>query len=74
MAIQTESGIVVAALQEEGLSCIVEPGRKHIKVRWFAHGRQHVYLCAKTPSDWRALMNCRSRIRRTLRQHKSGFA
>lgn len=68
MAIQTEVDVVTSALREEGFSFMIDYGRKHVKVTWFANGRSHVYHCAKTPSDWRALINCRSRIRRMLRQ------
>lgn len=70
MALQSETDVVTAALREAGLSYTLEHRGKHVKVTWFAGGRRHVYACAKTPSDWRAMLNCRSRVRRMLRQQQ----
>lgn len=67
MARQHESDVVGAVLEAAGLEYSVHVGRKHVKVRWELEGRRFSYSCAKTPSDWRALENCRCAVRRILR-------
>lgn len=67
VARRQESDVVGAVLEAAGLEYTVHVGRKHVKVKWELGGRRFSYSCAKTPSDWRALENCRCSVRRILR-------
>ena len=57
----------LAELAAAGITPAVEQGRKHIKITWQHNGEPRSYVTATTPSDYRALLNVRSDVRRILR-------
>lgn len=56
---------VTAEIEKVGLPYAVEHGGKHLKVR-YGKDLCHTHILAATPSDWRAPMNERAQIRRSL--------
>lgn len=68
MATMTELQIATKMLGGAGVPFTVAHGSKHPKVRWQVDGRKFTYFCGGTSSDWRSLHNCKSDIRRMLRQ------
>lgn len=56
---------VTDELEKIGLRYVVEHGGKHLKIR-YGENLEHVQIVASTPSDWRAPMNERAQIRRSL--------
>lgn len=56
---------VTAEIEKVGLPYTVEHGGKHLKVR-YGKDLCHTHIVAATPSDWRAPMNERAQIRRSL--------
>lgn len=67
MARRRECNEVLDVLADAGIRGQVHEGRKHMKIRWEMGGRPFSYSCAKSPSDRRAVLNCRARVRRILR-------
>jgi hypothetical protein len=54
-------------LATHGFTPIVTNGGKHLKIRWFDHGRRYTLIVPATPSDKRARLNSRAVLRRILR-------
>jgi len=67
MARLSEAEVAGRVLEAAGIDFTVDKRGKHVKVKWELGGRKFSYSCAKTPSDWRALENCRCSVRRILR-------
>ena len=59
--------VVEEELTAAGVSYCVEHGGKHLHIH-FGEDHQHLHVIAKTPSDWRAPLNERALIRRSLAQ------
>jgi hypothetical protein len=56
----------VVLLRAHGFLPMVSNG-KHIKVRWFDHGRRYTLIVSQSPSDQHARLNSRAVLRRILR-------
>ena len=61
------TGIIQAELKEYGISSWVENRGKHIAVAWTYNGKARTLICARTPSDYRAILNQRGELRRMLK-------
>jgi len=59
----------VALLRGHGFTPAVSNGGKHVRVRWFDHGRRYTLYVPSTPSDHRARLNSRAVLRRILRNN-----
>ena len=59
----------VAILAAHGFTPIVTNGGKHLKIRWFDHGRRYTLTVPASPSDKRARLNSRAVLRRILRSN-----
>jgi hypothetical protein len=57
----------VAQLRAHGFAPSISNGGKHIKVRWFDHGRRYTLFISQSPSDQYARLNSRAVLRRILR-------
>jgi hypothetical protein len=57
----------VALLESRGFVPTVSNGGKHVRVRWFDHGRRYTLYVPATPSDHRARLNSRAVLKRILR-------
>lgn len=68
MAKDTCITAVTAELEAVGLDYQVERGKNHPKIRFQANGRSYTYVVPGSASDHRSMMNCRSGIRRMLRE------
>jgi hypothetical protein len=51
----------------QGFAPAISNGGKHIKVRWFDHGRRYTLIVSVSPGDRRARLNSRAVLRRLLR-------
>jgi hypothetical protein len=60
----------VAMLKGHGFAPTVSNGGRHLRVRWFDHGRRFTLYIPSTPSDHRAKLNSRAVLRRILRSRK----
>lgn len=67
MAKQTPIAAVLAELVSAGVEHRVDQG-KHYKVRFWVDGHQYTYTVARSASDHRAIQNCRTGVRRILRE------
>lgn len=67
MAKQTCIDAVTAELDAAGIAYTTERGA-HIKVRFSCNGQNRTYVCPNTHSDHRSILNCRTGIRRILRE------
>ena len=61
------SQYVQGVLDKHGVPAVIEAGGKHDKVRFELAGRSEMYVCAKSHSDPRAVLNATADIRRMLR-------
>jgi hypothetical protein len=59
----------VTLLRSHGLVPKVSNGGKHVRVRWFDHGRRYTLIVPASPSDQRARLNSRAVLRRILRSN-----
>ena len=59
--------MVQAELKEYGINSWLEDRGKHIAVAWTFNGKPRTLICARTPSDYRAILNQRADCRRMLR-------
>jgi len=59
----------VVLLQDRGFVPTVSNGGKHVRVRWFDHGRRYTLYVPASPSDQRARLNSRAVLRRILRSN-----
>ena len=59
--------MVQAELKKYGISSWIEDRGKHIAVAWTYKGKPRTLFCARTPSDYRAMLNQRAELRRMLR-------
>jgi len=57
----------VALLKSRGFTATVSNGGKHMRVRWFDHGRRFTLYIPASPSDHRARLNSRAVLKRILR-------
>jgi len=57
----------VAMLRDRGFVPTVSNGGRHLRVRWFDHGRRFTLYIPASPSDHRARLNSRAVLRRILR-------
>jgi hypothetical protein len=57
----------VVLLRSHGFRPTVTNGGKHLRVRWFDHGRRYTLYVPSTPSDHRTRLNSRAVLRRILR-------
>lgn len=59
--------VLEAVIKElNGIEYEIEQGR-HIKVRFYAHGRPHMIVIGRSPGDWHAPKNAIRDVRRILR-------
>ena len=58
----------LSELKSHGIEPIIVHGGKHIKVTWSYQGKNRTLVVPYTPSDYRAIRNNRSALRRILRQ------
>jgi hypothetical protein len=58
----------VVLLRDHGFVPTVSNG-KHIKVRWFDHGRRYTLFIPASPSDVRSRLNSRGVLKRILRRN-----
>lgn len=68
MAKDTCITAVTAELEAAGLPFQVERGKNHPKIRFQVNGRSYTYVVPGSASDHRSMMNCRTGIRRMLRE------
>lgn len=61
-------GLARSLLEEVGVPYTYVKSKRHPQFQWMAKGRKFQFTCAKTTSDWRAGMNCKSQLRRLLRE------
>jgi hypothetical protein len=59
----------VALLRAHGFTPAVSNGGKHVRVRWFDHGRRYTLYVPASPSDVRSRLNSRGVLRRILRRN-----
>jgi hypothetical protein len=59
----------VSLLQARGFIPTVSNGGKHVRVRWFDHGRRYTLYIPASPSDRRSRLNSRATLRRILRSN-----
>jgi hypothetical protein len=57
----------VTLLKQHGFVPSVSSGGRHLRVRWFDHGRRYTLYVPASPSDHRARLNSRAVLRRILR-------
>jgi hypothetical protein len=62
----------VTLLRGHGFVPTVSNGGKHLRVRWFDHGRRYTLYVPASPSDHRARLNSRATLRRILRANSNG--
>ena len=59
----------VGLLRDRGFVPIISNGSKHVRVRWFDHGRRYTLYIPASPSDRRSRLNSRATLRRILRSN-----
>jgi Rha family phage regulatory protein len=57
----------LSELRAAGIEPDVSPGGKHIRITWDHNGASRLFVVPLTSSDWRAPMNCRSDVRKILK-------
>jgi hypothetical protein len=71
MAEKSQLEIACELLAEAGIQYEVVRTRKHAKIRWTLNERVFTYVCSRTPSDHRAWLNCRAKVRRMIREARA---